>query len=174
MIPRECYRWILFRIQADFFGYLVDCYFCTHTGLLFPTNGFPTTGDLPPYAHLVAFYSNGLHLFPSTYKYTLWISLQWTLEKRNYKVMIVLRFFQSTHFVLVAFFLPEWLLLFSRNCNMLSIFTFSRLPFIGVANICFPAQFLAQLQSTHFVGRSEIWSKGVAQFKIWATPHRTG
>ena len=68
-----CYRWILFRIQAVFCTHI----FCTHTGLLFPTNGFPTTGDLPPYAHLVAFYSNGLHLFPSTYKYTLWISLQW-------------------------------------------------------------------------------------------------
>ena len=93
MIPRECYRWILFRIQADFFGYLVDCYFCTHTWLLFPTNGFPTTGDLPPYAHLVAFYSNGLHLFHRKNKYTLWSSLQWTLQKRNNKVTIVLRLF---------------------------------------------------------------------------------
>ena len=56
----------------------------------------------------------------------------------------------------------------------ISIFIFSWLPAIGVANICFPVQFLAQLQSTHFVGRSEIWSKGAAQFKIWATPHRSG
>ena len=105
MIPRECYRWILFRIQADFFGYLVDCYFCTHTGLLFPTNGFPTTGDLPPYAHLVAFYSNGLHLFPSTYKYTLWIALQSTSQKRNNKVTIVLRLFSIYAFFVGCLFL---------------------------------------------------------------------
>ena len=109
----------MFRIQADLFGYLVDCYFCTHTGLLFPTNGFPTTGDLPPYAHLVAFYSNGLHLFPSTYKYTLWISLQWPtfvspqiqmhlvnfFAVDNNKVTIVLRLFSIYAFFVGCLFL---------------------------------------------------------------------
>ena len=53
------------------------------------------------------FLCSGLHLFPRKYKYTLWISLQLTLQKRNNKVKIVLRFFSICAFSVGCLFLTR-------------------------------------------------------------------
>ena len=51
------------------------------------------------------FLCSGLHLFPRKYKYTLWIALQSTLQKRNNKVTIVLRLFSIYAFFVGCLFL---------------------------------------------------------------------
>ena len=61
---------------------------------------FPANTNTP-----CEFLCSGLHLFPRKYKYTLWISLQWTLQKRNNKVTIVLRLFSIYAFFVGCLFL---------------------------------------------------------------------